>query len=143
MALQVAAGASVVLVAGLAPRPHPASPARRVAAVGLAALGGAMMVVSARTLGRALTVFPRPRRDAPLVASGPYGVVRHPMYTSVLALAAATTSVGSPWAFLPAALLAAVLDRKADREETWLAQARPEYAAYRAAVRWRFLPGVR
>jgi len=31
-----------------------------------------------------LTVFPEPRQNAKLLESGPYAVIRHPMYTSVL-----------------------------------------------------------
>ena len=143
VALQMVAGGAVVLVARRAPQPPSAATARRVVAVGVGALGAVVALGSARRLGPAFTVFPRPRPGAPLAANGPYRVVRHPMYASVLAFAVALATDGSPWAFVPAATLAIVLDRKAAREEAWLMEARPEYATYRAAVRWRFLPGVR
>jgi protein-S-isoprenylcysteine O-methyltransferase Ste14 len=144
VALQMVAGGAVVLVARRAPQPPTAATARRVVAVGVGALGAVVALGSARRLGpAAFTVFPRPRPGAPLAAHGPYRVVRHPMYASVLAFAVAVATDGSPWAFVPAATLAIVLDRKAAREEAWLTEARPEYATYRAAVRWRFLPGVR
>ncbi len=143
VALQMVAGAAVVLVARRAPQPHTAPTARRVIAVGVGAVGAAVALGSARRLGPAFTVFPRPRPGAPLVGHGPYRVVRHPMYASVLAFAVATAADGSPWAFIPTAVLAIILDSKAAREEAWLTQANPEYRTYRAAVRWRFLPGVR
>ncbi len=53
-------------------------------------------------------------------------MLRHPIYTSVLTLAAASAAVGLPGALIPAALLATALDRKADRGETRLLETRPE-----------------
>lgn len=143
VAVQVALGVAVVLVARRGPRPTAAHPGRRVAALALGAFGGAVGLLAARSLGPALTVFPRPRAGAPLAAGGPYRVVRHPMYTSAVALACAIATAGSRRAFIPTALLAVVLDRKAAREEAWLVRERPAYADYRVAVRWRFVPGIR
>ncbi len=45
----------------------------------------------------------------------------------------------SPWAFVPAAALWLLFDLKSRREEAWLADRYPGYAAYRARVRRRFL----
>jgi protein-S-isoprenylcysteine O-methyltransferase Ste14 len=143
VALQAAAGATVVLVARVGPRPRGARRARRAAALGMGALGAAVGLAAARRLGPALTVFPRPRPGAPLTEGGPYRWVRHPMYAAVLTLACASATAGSPWALVPTAMLGVVLDRKAAREEAWLAEQRPEYAAYLASVRWRLAPGLR
>jgi protein-S-isoprenylcysteine O-methyltransferase Ste14 len=141
--LQVALGAVVVVVAALAPGPDGADTARLVAALLLAAGAAAVALLSSRALGPAFTAFPRPRPGAPLTRGGPYRFVRHPIYTAVLALCAALAIAGSPFAFVPALALAIVLDRKASLEEAWLTTARPEYAAYRTSVRWRFLPRIR
>ena len=141
--LQVAAGLAVVVVAGMSTGPRAPHAARRAAAVGLGVSGTLIGLSAARSLGPALRAVPRPRPGAPLTSSGPYRVVRHPMYTSLLAFAAATAAERSLWALVPAAGLALVLDRKAALEEAWLTKANPSYADYREAVRWRFVPGLR
>lgn len=143
MALQLAAGAAVLFVARRGPRARTHRRGRRVLALGLGATGAVLGASAGRALGPALSALPHPRPDAPLVGRGPYRTVRHPMYTSLLALAAAAAAGGSDWALAPAAVLALVLDRKAAREEAWLAGAHPSYARYRAEVRWRFVPGLR
>lgn len=87
--------------------------------------------------------MPRPLPGVPLARGGPYRLVRHPMYTAVLLAALGASAAGSPWAFVPTAALALVLDRKASREEQWLNEAHSDYAALCARVRWRFVPGLR
>ena len=87
-------------------------------------------------------IRPEPKTEGHLVKTGPYRWVRHPMYSSVLLLAAGA----SAWlmsllaAVLWSALLA-VLIAKATLEEHWLMQRYPEYASYRAGT-WRLLPWV-
>ena len=71
-----------------------------------------------------------------------YARIRHPIYAGLI-----LGSVG--WGILTrsvpaiglAALLAAFLDAKARREEGWLLEHYPAYAAYRRRTR-RFLPGI-
>ncbi len=74
--------------------------------------------------------------------SGAYGLVRHPMYGGVLLLALAWALVSSPLVLLPWALAAVFLDAKRRREEAWLLEANPDYAAYRTSVHGRFVPFV-
>jgi protein-S-isoprenylcysteine O-methyltransferase Ste14 len=115
----------------------------RIALAVVVALGGVLLaLVGARHLGEALTPFPRPRRDAPLREEGVYALVRHPIYGGVLLLSVAWSLLTSPWASVPAALLAALFVAKSRREEAWLAEHYPEYPAYAARVRRRFLPYV-
>lgn len=85
---------------------------------------------------RALTALPHPRADAELVERGAYRLVRHPIYGGLI-LATLGLAVITPWAptFLAVALLATVLDLKRRREEVWLAERYPGYAAYRARTR--------
>jgi protein-S-isoprenylcysteine O-methyltransferase Ste14 len=140
---QALLGAAVVLVATLAPGRGNAGAIRLTVGIALLVIGLIVAVASARALGRALTPLPSPRPGAPLSRRGPYRVVRHPIYTGLILLAAGASLVGSGWALVPALALAVFLDRKATKEEEWLVQTHPEYDALRAAVRWRFLPGVR
>jgi protein-S-isoprenylcysteine O-methyltransferase Ste14 len=78
-----------------------------------------------------------------VVSSGPYAVVRHPMYSGALLFLLATPlALASWWALIPAvAACAAIVVRLLD-EETFLAQHLDGYQAYRDRVRWRLVPGV-
>ena len=106
------------------------------------AIAGAVILLALRELGASLTALPRPREGAVLVESGVYAHVRHPIYASLilgcLGWGAATRSLPSVVAAL---LLTLFLDAKARREERWLAERYPSFAAYRTRTR-RFLPGI-
>jgi protein-S-isoprenylcysteine O-methyltransferase Ste14 len=61
--------------------------------------------------------------------------------------AASTFLIGLGWSLadaplglVPTALLAVLIDRKAQREETWLIERFPDYALYRAHTPRRFVP---
>jgi protein-S-isoprenylcysteine O-methyltransferase Ste14 len=81
--------------------------------------------------------------DQTVVSTGPYAIVRHPMYAGGLILIAGTPiALGSWWALilvLPLAL--AIVVRLLD-EETYLGAHLPKYLRYREEVRYRLLPGV-
>ncbi|HYA04863.1 MAG TPA: methyltransferase [Xanthobacteraceae bacterium] len=89
-----------------------------------------MCVVTASFLGGSLSVMPEARR---LVESGPYGIVRHPLYLCELL---ATAGVALQYRSLPAAalLLSAIALQvaRARWEEGVLARAFPEFAEYRS-----------
>ncbi|MGE5646885.1 MAG: methyltransferase family protein [Acidobacteriota bacterium] len=81
--------------------------------------------------------------DQRVVSTGPYAIVRHPMYAGGSLLFLGTPlALGSWWGLLafPAAL-PALIWRLFD-EERLLARSLPGYAAYCARVRWRLLPGI-
>lgn len=87
-------------------------------------------------------IHPRPRVGGTLVTSGPYGWVRHPMYTSLLlgALALARTAdTGAAWLAWGALLL--VLWSKSALEERWMLAQHPGYAHYREQTK-RFVPWI-
>lgn len=106
------------------------------------ALGGLLGVVAAAQLGSNLTPFPRPREGATLVQGGVYGLVRHPIYASLLLLALGWSLLRASTPSLALSLvLALFFDLKARREERWLLERFPDYAAYRRRVR-RLLPWV-
>ena len=95
-----------------------------------------------RHLGPSLTPFPAPLEDGELREGGVYALVRHPIYGGGLLAALGWSLLTSPWALVPSALLAAVFEGKRRREETWLVDRYPGYAAYRQAVPRRYVPFV-
>ena len=78
-----------------------------------------------------------------VVSTGPYSVVRHPMYASgSLYLAATPLALGSYWGLLAfAAMLPFLIWRLLD-EEQMLAGDLPGYREYRRSVRYRLVPFV-
>jgi protein-S-isoprenylcysteine O-methyltransferase Ste14 len=100
-------------------------------------------VLAAVGLGSSLTALPQPRDGGCLRTDGVYGVVRHPMYLSVLSGVLGWALMTSPRVLLPFAALAVVLDLKRQVEEQLLADAYPEYPAYRMRVRWALIPYLR
>ncbi len=80
-------------------------------------------------------------RGQAVVASGPYGYVRHPMYAGVLLLVVGTALLLGSWAgLLVGALLGGVVARRAVLEERLLRERLDGYAAYMARVRYRLVP---
>ena len=87
-------------------------------------------------------IHPEPKAEGVLVTSGPYRLMRHPMYSTVLLGAAALASVphhGLAW-LLWLALLATLL-AKSMLEEHWLREHHPQYAGYCARCK-RFVPWI-
>ncbi|MGA2894238.1 MAG: methyltransferase [Xanthobacteraceae bacterium] len=108
----------------------PASLAFNLPALAVGLFANVMAVVTVSFLGRSLSVMPEARR---LVESGPYSIVRHPLYLcEMLGIGAVFLQYRS----LPAAgllLLATALQVKRARwEENVLARAFPDFAAYRS-----------
>ena len=94
------------------------------------------------SLGRNLTPFPKPSASSTLVQTGIYGLIRHPLYTAVFCGSVGWALIWRSWPALLAALaLAPLFNAKARREERWLRQQFPEYAAYEQRVR-RFVPWI-
>lgn len=78
-----------------------------------------------------------------VISSGPYAIVRHPMYTGgILFLLAAPLVLGSWWALIPAAVVCAGIVVRFLDEERFLIKNLAGYREYRDRVRWRLLPGV-
>jgi len=99
-------------------------------------------IAGLKTLGRNLTVFPKPRAQAELVQHGIYKVIRHPLYTALICLAAGWSLLWqSHPALVATVILAIYLDAKARREERWLQEQFSDYEHYAKHVR-RFIPWV-
>src|SRR5262249_5637520 len=78
-----------------------------------------------------------------VISTGPYALVRHPMYFGALPMfVGIPLALGSWWGLalvvpLTAGLVARLLD-----EEAYLVRNLPGYADYRNRVRWRLVPGI-
>ncbi len=120
------------------PLPH----ACRYVGVILMAAGGLMLVAGIVRLGRGLTPLPYPRTGAAFVQTGPFALVRHPMYSGGLLLAIGWALFVQGWLTLAyVVLLFVFIDIKSRLEERWLAEKFPEYATYRLRVR-KLIPFV-
>ncbi|QGM99810.1 methyltransferase family protein [Methylocystis parvus] len=82
-------------------------------------------------------------RGQRIVMTGPYGVVRHPMYGgAILFLLGTPLLLGSSYGFVFVPLLVILLAVRSVFEERVLAERFPEYAAYAEKVRYRLVPFV-
>ena len=98
--------------------------------------GAALFLAGLIWLGPALTPLPLPKDEARLAQTGPFALVRHPMYLGGLAVAAGIAVLTVGWlTWIYTAALFLLLDVKSRREERWLAEKFPEYRAYRRRVR--------
>jgi protein-S-isoprenylcysteine O-methyltransferase Ste14 len=141
--------AQFVLIAGIVlafflPPHWPESVRRPLAVPGILVTltGVALAVWAYRSLGRSFTAYPSPPEDAALVESGPYRLVRHPVYGGAILLFAGLSLAFSISALLLTAALAALWRAKAAVEEKNLASRFPGYEAYRARTTRRFFPGL-
>lgn len=94
-------------------------------------------------LGRSLSIFPRPLDDAELVRSGPYRLLRHPIYGALIL----GTFGWSLWrehfpGLILSVILAVFFDRKSRHEERLLLQRYPDYADFQRKVRRRLIPWI-
>jgi protein-S-isoprenylcysteine O-methyltransferase Ste14 len=81
--------------------------------------------------------------DQRVISTGPYGLVRHPMYAGALVLILGLPLALDSWygllgffGFLP------VLVWRLSDEERFLTRNLPGYAEYKSKVRWRLIPGL-
>jgi protein-S-isoprenylcysteine O-methyltransferase Ste14 len=78
-----------------------------------------------------------------VISTGPYGVVRHPMYAGALVMLLFTPlALGSYWGLLPFLGMTAVIAFRLSGEEEFLARNLPGYGEYRRKVRYRLIPLV-
>ncbi|MCB1210768.1 MAG: isoprenylcysteine carboxylmethyltransferase family protein [Verrucomicrobiales bacterium] len=111
-------------------------------ATGCILLGAYFGIAGVVGLGSGRTIFPHPLPDAPLVTTGVYGLVRHPLYASLIWLGVGWGLWHSSAAALGVTVLLTVfLDAKSRREETWLRHKFPGYSDYAQRVH-RLLPWV-
>ena len=78
-----------------------------------------------------------------VISTGPYGLVRHPMYASVTLYVLGTSlALGSWWGLVAAAVMLPILVWRLVDEERMLVAQLPGYIAYQQRVRRRLVPFV-
>jgi protein-S-isoprenylcysteine O-methyltransferase Ste14 len=78
-----------------------------------------------------------------VISTGPYAVVRHPMYGgALLYMIGFPLALGSWWGLLGAGVLIAAIIWRLGDEERVLTKNLPGYATYRSAVKYRLVPYV-
>jgi protein-S-isoprenylcysteine O-methyltransferase Ste14 len=78
-----------------------------------------------------------------VITTGPYALVRHPMYLAVaLVCLGSGPALGSWWAGLALVPVLAIFVRRTVIEDRMLHRELAGYAEYAARVRWRVVPGV-
>ena len=110
------------------------------AGVLLAFAGAFVIAKAARALGPGFTPFPRPADTGELADTGPYAVVRHPVYSGGILVFGGIPLALSPWALVGTSLLAVTWALKSRVEERFLRARYPAYGAYCDRVRYRLVP---
>jgi protein-S-isoprenylcysteine O-methyltransferase Ste14 len=78
-----------------------------------------------------------------VISTGPYAIVRHPMYASaVVYFVGMSLALGSYWGLIASILTILGLIWRLFDEEKFLARNLPGYTEYCAKVRWRLIPGI-
>jgi len=78
-----------------------------------------------------------------VISSGPYAIVRNPMYASAAVyFIGMSLALGSYWGLIPALFTILGLVWRLLDEEEFLAQNLPGYMEYLAKVRWHLIPGI-
>jgi len=112
--------------------------------VGLVAIagGGLLAVRGSWDLRASFSPFPRPVEGAPLIETGAYRLVRHPIYGGLIVGALGWALVTSSLvALVSAGLLFVLFAAKGRREEAWLAAIHPDYGAYQQRTK-RLIPWI-
>jgi protein-S-isoprenylcysteine O-methyltransferase Ste14 len=108
----------------------------------LVLIGASLFLAGIFKLGANLTPVPYPKDQATLIETGPYRIVRHPIYGGGVVMAFGWAFWVHGWCTVVYAIvLFAFLDIKARREEEWLKQKFPAYTGYQKRVR-KLIPFV-
>jgi len=82
-------------------------------------------------------------RGQAVVDTGPYAIVRHPLYAaSIVLFVGMALAMGSYWALIPAAFGFAVIVVRIVLEDRLLQIELTGYREYASRVRFRLIPGV-
>jgi len=112
------------------------------AALVVGAFWGWFQVLRANSFA-ATTIELQRERGQRVISTGPYAVVRHPMYaSSILLMVGAPLMLGSLWGLAALAVFVPLLAARVRGEEAMLIDGLPGYADYARRVRFRLAPGV-
>ena len=82
-------------------------------------------------------------KEQPVITTGPYAVVRHPMYTGLLIIQLFTPlALGSYWALIFSLLFVPMIMFRIKKEEELLLRDLPGYADYANTIRYSLVPYV-
>lgn len=82
-------------------------------------------------------------KDQKVISTGPYAVVRHPMYSAVLLIIFVTPlCLGSYWGLLAVIPIFPLIAFRILNEEKVLAENLPGYSEYLEKTRYRLIPGL-
>jgi protein-S-isoprenylcysteine O-methyltransferase Ste14 len=80
-------------------------------------------------------------KDQKVISTGPYGVVRHPMYSGALLMLLFTPlALGSFWGLLAFPPMLVTIAFRLAEEEKFLLKNLPGYIEYRQKIRYRLIP---
>jgi protein-S-isoprenylcysteine O-methyltransferase Ste14 len=78
-----------------------------------------------------------------VITTGPYAIVRHPMYTAVSFMYIfSPLALGSYWAMIPAAMIIPLLVERIKNEEEVLEKDLAGYKEYQRKTKYRLIPGI-
>jgi protein-S-isoprenylcysteine O-methyltransferase Ste14 len=90
-----------------------------------------------------VTIRLQKERGQTVISSGPYAVVRHPMYAYMVPfMVGVPLLLGSLWGLLGVGVAMPLMAARALGEEALLMDGLPGYREYAAKVRFRLLPGI-
>ena len=134
------------LAIGLDMREHGTRIPRALQASGLLMLllsSGFIMWVMRENSFAAPVIKLQTERGHRVISTGPYALVRHPMYSgTVLFCVGAPLLLGSWWGVAMSPLFAVLFAVRIAIEERALIAGLPDYAGYAARVRYRLVPGL-
>lgn len=119
-------------------------PVIAVGAGAVVVIAGLVLAMDAvRRMGSSVSPFPTPSRDATLVTSGSFRLVRHPIYGGVILMALGVgVAAWSPATVVASLVLVPFFLAKSSHEERLLNARFDEYDGYVAATPRRLLPWV-
>jgi protein-S-isoprenylcysteine O-methyltransferase Ste14 len=114
----------------------------KIAGIALVLLSYLMILYVFKTNSYAARVV-EVEKEQKVITSGPYALVRHPMYVGVIILyIASPVALGSYWALIPALFIIPVIVARIKDEEIELLDSLEGYREYTQKVKHRLLPGI-
>jgi protein-S-isoprenylcysteine O-methyltransferase Ste14 len=141
---------ALIVLVFFGPRTYPGWPTWISPFTWLGSIGGGAMllmgillfITAIFRLGPNLTAVPYPKEHGTLVETGPYQLVRHPIYCGGILIGFGWALLIHGWLTIGYAIIMLVFfDIKSRREEKWLKEKFSNYSAYQKRVR-KLIPFV-